>query len=159
MAFQIIRNDITKMNTDAIVNAANSSLAPGGGVCGAIFDAAGYEELHKTCLAIGHCDVGKAVITPGFALAAKYVIHAVGPVWQGGGHDEETLLRRCYDSALALAVRHKCESVAFPLLSAGNHGVPKPLALQTAIAAFSAFLAQALKRGNHIVNFHSGGCL
>lgn len=140
MAFQIIRNDITKMNTDAIVNAANSSLAPGGGVCGAIFDAAGYEELHKACLAIGHCDVGKAVITPGFALAAKYVIHAVGPIWQGGNQGEEQLLKSCYRSAMELAEQNGCRSVAFPLISSGIYGYPAAQAMKCAMDAIGDYL-------------------
>ncbi|MBQ3223439.1 MAG: macro domain-containing protein [Clostridia bacterium] len=139
MPFEIVRNDITKMQVDAIVNAANPRPLVGYGCDAGIHKKAG-PQLLEARKKIGDIYVGQAAITPGFGLDAKYVIHAVGPVWQGGGHDEETLLRRCYDSALALAVRHKCESVAFPLLSAGNHGVPKPLALQTAIAAFSAFL-------------------
>ena len=140
MAFQIIRNDITKMTTDAIVNAANSSLAPGGGVCGAIFDAAGYEELRVSCQAIGHCDVGKAVITPGFALPAKYVIHAVGPIWQGGNQNEEQLLKSCYRSAMELAEQNGCRSIAFPLISSGIYGYPAAEAMKCAMEAIGDYL-------------------
>lgn len=96
MPFSLVRNDIVNMRVDAIVNAANSSLAPGGGVCGAIFAAAGHTALEKACRAIGHCDVGSAVITPGFDLPARYVIHAVGPIWQGGARGEADLLHSCY---------------------------------------------------------------
>ena len=119
MPFQIVRNDITELHVDAIVNAANSGLRAGGGVCGAIFRRAGMQRLQAACDAIGHCPVGGSVITPGFSLPAKYVIHAVGPIWQGGGQGEEALLRRCYRSALALARDEGLQSVAFPLMSAG----------------------------------------
>lgn len=140
MAFYMIRNDITKMRVDAIVNAANSSLAPGGGVCGAIFAAAGHEKLRQECEAIGHCDVGNAVITRGFDLPAPYVIHAVGPIWQGGDHNEEQLLKNCYKNALFLAEKHQCRSVAFPLISSGIYGYPKAAALKCAMEAISDFL-------------------
>ena len=130
MPFEIVRNDITKMSVDAIVNAANSVLAPGGGVCGAIFTAAGYDHLDTACRAIGHCDVGQAVITDGFQLPAKYVIHAVGPIWQGGGKNEAELLKSCYRNALHLAERKECQSIAFPLISSGIYGYPKAEALQ-----------------------------
>ena len=95
MPFSIIRNDITKVETDAIVNAANTGLHQGGGVCGAIFHGAGEEEMRSACAAIGGCPTGEAVITPGFRLPARYVIHTAGPVWRGGGQGEETLLRSC----------------------------------------------------------------
>ena len=139
MPFEIVRNDITNMQVDAIVNTANPRPIVGYGCDAGIHHKAG-PQLLAARKAIGDIYVGHAAITPGFALDAKYVIHAVGPVWQGGDHGEAELLRRCYDRALALAAEHKCESVAFPLLCAGNHGFPKPLALQTAIAAFSTFL-------------------
>lgn len=141
MPFTIVRNDITKLQADAIVNAANSSLAPGGGVCGAIFAAAGYDDLKAACDRIGHCRVGRAVITPGFRLPAKYVIHAVGPIWRGGGKREAALLHSCYQSALALAVANDCESIAFPLISSGVYGYPKAEALRIAVNAIRAFLA------------------
>jgi O-acetyl-ADP-ribose deacetylase (regulator of RNase III) len=103
MPLKIVRNDITKMQVDAIVNAANSSLRQGGGVCGAIFAAAGADKLQAECDRIGYCPVGGAVITGGYALPANYVIHAVGPVWQGGRHNEEALLSACYTNSLNLA--------------------------------------------------------
>ena len=140
MPFSLVRNDIVNMRVDAIVNAANSSLAPGGGVCGAIFAAAGRTALEKACRAIGHCDVGSAVITPGFNLPARYVIHAVGPVWQGGTRGEAALLQSCYTRALHLAQENGCESIAFPLISSGIFGYPKPQALRVAINAIEEFL-------------------
>ena len=140
MPFSLVRNDIVNMRVDAIVNAANSSLAPGGGVCGAIFAAAGRTALKKACRAIGHCDVGSAVITPGFNLPARYVIHAVGPIWQGGTRGEAALLQSCYTRALHLAQENGCESIAFPLISSGIFGYPKPQALRVAINAIEEFL-------------------
>ena len=140
MPFEIIRNDIIKMRVDAIVNAANSSLAAGGGVCGAIFQAAGYEQLDAACRSIGRCAVGQAVITAGFSLSAKYVIHAVGPIWQGGTQNEAALLESCYTSALQLAVENHCRSIAFPLISAGIFGYPKEEALQIAVSTISSFV-------------------
>ena len=140
MPFSLVRNDIVNMRVDAIVNAANSSLAPGGGVCGAIFAAAGRTALDKACRAIGHCDVGSAVITPGFDLPARYVIHAVGPIWQGGSRGEAALLHSCYTRALHLARENGCESIAFPLISSGIFGYPKPQALRVAINAIEEFL-------------------
>ena len=142
MPFEIVRNDITKMSVDAIVNAANSALAPGGGVCGAIFAAAGYDQLDRACRAIGHCDVGQAVITDGFHLPAKYVIHAVGPIWRGGGQNEAALLRSCYISALQLAEKNGCQSIAFPLISSGIYGYPKAEALKIAVSAIAEFLLE-----------------
>ena len=140
MPFQIVRDNIVHMHTDAIVNAANVHLQAGGGVCGAIFDAAGHDPLQKACDAIGHCDAGDAVITPGFRLPAKYIIHAVGPIWRGGGQNEEALLRACYTKALNLAREHGLASIAFPLISSGIYGYPKDQALQLAISAIGAFL-------------------
>lgn len=140
MPLKIVQNDITKMNTDAIVNAANSRLQRGGGVCGAIFAAAGADQLQAECNRIGYCETGKAVITAGYDLPARYVIHAVGPIWQDGKHDEETLLASCYRSALALAVEHQCESIAFPLISSGIYGYPKEEAMRVAIHTIQDFL-------------------
>jgi len=142
MPFAILRNDIVKMRVDAVVNAANSALAPGGGVCGAIFAAAGYAELDRACSAIGHCSVGSAVITSGFHLPAKYIIHAVGPIWQGGGNHEAALLSSCYTSSLQLAEETGCRSIAFPLISSGIYGYPKEEALRIAVEAISAFLQE-----------------
>ena len=142
MPFEIIRNDITTMDVDAIVNAANTALAPGGGVCGAIFHGAGWNEMQRACRAIGHCDCGKAVLTEGFALPATYVIHTPGPIWQGGSQNEAQLLRSCYLSSLQLAKKHKCKSIAFPLISSGIYGYPKAEALRIAVQAIRDFLTQ-----------------
>ncbi|NLK88451.1 MAG: macro domain-containing protein [Clostridiaceae bacterium] len=140
MPLRIVRNDITKMQTDAIVNAANSELRMGGGVCGAIFEAAGAEQLQQECRRIGYCNTGEAVITGGYGLPAKHIIHAVGPVWQGGDHDEAGLLYNCYTNSLKLALKHGCESIAFPLISSGIYGYPKDQALHIAISAIGEFL-------------------
>jgi len=142
MPLEIVRNDITKMEVDAIVNAASYSLKQGGGVCDAIFSAAGAAELQSECDRIGHCGVGSAVMTAGFALPAKYIIHTAGPVWQGGGHHERKLLAGCYASALALAHENGLKSIAFPLISSGTFGYPKDKALQTAISAIGEFLLE-----------------
>ncbi len=128
------------METDAIVNAANTALAPGGGVCGAIFDAAGYDALDAECRAIGHCDTGKAVITKGYALPARYIIHTPGPVYQPQRDDNAELLYSCYKSSLELAKKHKLKSIAFPLISAGIYGYPPADALKVATQAISDFL-------------------
>lgn len=138
----IVKQDITTADVDAIVNAANSALRAGGGVCGAIFSAAGHAELQRACDAIGHCDTGDAVITPGFDLAAKYVIHAVGPVWHGGGHGEAELLAGCYAKAIELAAEHGCASIAFPLISSGIYSYPKEEAWRVALSACSQKIAE-----------------
>ncbi len=132
---EIVLRDIAALDTDAVVNAANQDLRPGSGVCGAIFAAAGFEALRDACRAIGHCDTGSAVITPGFALKAKYVIHAVGPVWTDGLHGEPALLYGAYARALALAEAHGCRSVGFPLISTGVFGYPVAPAWETALRA------------------------
>ncbi len=137
---EIRKISITELGTDAIVNAANEHLAAGGGVCGAIFSAAGYDELQKACSAVGHCDIGKAVITPGFKSKSKYIIHAVGPVWQGGTHDEPELLRSAYINALKLAIKNKCRSIGLPLISSGIYGYPVQDAWYEALSACRAFL-------------------
>ncbi|TWT14290.1 macro domain-containing protein [Planomicrobium sp. CPCC 101079] len=142
MPLEIVRNDITKMKVDSIVNAANSGLQMGGGVCGAIFQAAGARELQTACDKIGHCPVGSAVITDGFQLDAKSIIHTVGPVWRGGSQNEERLLRSCYETSLKLALDNEYESIAFPLISSGIYGYPKEQALQVAVSAISAFLME-----------------
>ena len=141
MPFEIVRNDIVKMQVDAIVNTANPKPIVGYGVDSGIHKKAG-PQLLEARKKIGRIGVGEVAVTPGFDLDARYVIHAVGPIWQDGTHNEEMYLRQCYDKALQAALDHQCESIAFPLLSAGNHGFPKPLALQTAINAFSNFLME-----------------
>lgn len=140
MPIEIVRNDITKMNVDAIVNAANPQLKRGGGVCGAIFKAAGAEELQQACDEIGHCPTGQAVITDGFKLLAKYIIHTPGPVWNGGKSGEANALRNSYSNSLKLAKKHQCESIAFPLISTGIYRFPKEEALQIAVSTISDFL-------------------
>ena len=132
--------DITSLATDAIVNAANESLAPGGGVCGALHRAAG-PELAKACAQLGGCPTGEARITPGFRLAARFVIHAVGPVWHGGGAGEPELLAAAYRSAMDLAAKHGLESIAFPAISTGIYGYP--LEPATAIAVSTVRAAEA----------------
>lgn len=140
MPFQIVHNDITKMHTDAIVNAANSQLQQGGGVCGAVFRAAGEQLLQKECDNIGSCPVGHAVITNGYQLPSKFIIHAVGPVWNGGTQGEDKFLAGAYRSSLELAKEYGLNSIAFPLISSGIYGYPKEEALQIAISSISEFL-------------------
>lgn len=138
-SIRIQKIGITDLDTDAIVNAANDGLWAGGGVCGAIFRAAGHDRLQAACDAIGHCDTGSAVITPGFDLKAKYIIHAVGPVWNGGRSGEPKLLYSAYHKALKLAVENGCHSIGFPLISAGIFSYPKDKAWQKAIQACKDF--------------------
>lgn len=140
MPFTIIRGDITKLKTDAIVNAANTDLAQGGGVCGAIFKAAGADKLQSACDNLAPIQTGEAVITKGFKLPAKYVIHTAGPVYRDGKQGEAELLFDCYINSLKLAARHKCESIAFPLISSGIYGYPKQEALRVATDAIRSFL-------------------
>jgi O-acetyl-ADP-ribose deacetylase len=142
MPLEIVRNDLTKMHVDVIVNAANSALQMGGGVCGAIFNAAGATDLQAACDEIGGCPVGEAVMTDGFRLPAKKIIHTVGPIWKGGTANEETLLKNCYKNALALAVAEGYESIAFPLISSGIYGYPREQAFQVAMSTISEFLLE-----------------
>ncbi len=132
---------ITDLDTDCIVNAANSGLAMGSGVCGAIFRAAGPRELQAACDKIGYCPTGGAVITPGFALKAKYVIHAVGPIWSGGDRNEPQHLYSCYQESLNRAKENDCHSIGFPLISSGIFGYPKDKAWQVALKSCSDWLA------------------
>lgn len=140
MPLEIVRHDLTKMKVDAIVNAANTELKMGGGVCGAIFQAAGVSELKHACDEIGGCRVGEAVITDGFKLSAKYIIHTPGPIWKGGSHQEAELLKNSYDHSLKLATTYQCESIAFPFISTGIYGYPKEEALQIAVSTISRYL-------------------
>jgi len=142
MPFTIVRQDITKMNVDAVVNAANTDLKMGGGVCGAIFKAAGIQELQAACNEVSPIKTGEAAITPGFALPAKYIIHAAGPVYRHTNAEQSReLLRSAYLNSLRLAVENKCESIAFPLISSGIYGYPKDKALRVATSAIQEFLS------------------
>ena len=132
---RIQKQSITEMDVDCIVNAANSQLRRGGGVCGAIFAAAGASQLQAACDALGHCTTGEAVITPGFKLKAKYIVHAVGPIWQGGNYNEGKLLYNCYQNAMKVACAKGCHSIAFPLISSGIYGYPAKDAWRVAIRA------------------------
>lgn len=140
MPFQIIRNDITKVKADAIVNTANPNVKVGDGVDSAIYKAAGYEQLLEARKKIGQLLPGEVAITDAFDLKAKYIIHVSGPWWINGKKDEPEILRKCYDKALNLAYEKKCKSIAFPLLSTGSYGFPKKIGIQIAVDSFTVFL-------------------
>lgn len=139
MPLEIIREDISRLKTEGIVHSTNSNLIKGKGSSEAIFSMAGY-ELEQALSQIGFCAPGNAVITPGFKLDAKYIIHTVGPIWQGGTQNEAALLEACYLNSLNCALRHNIKSIAFPLISAGTYGYPKDEALQIAISTIQSFL-------------------
>lgn len=147
MPLKISDEDITRLEVDAIVNAANTELKnyarrKGGGVCGAIFRAAGHDELQAACDKLAPIQTGEAVITPGFNLPAKFVIHTAGPIWSGGTNNEENLLRNCYINSLKLAAENNLTSIAFPLISSGIYGYPPQAALEVAVRAIKDFLAE-----------------
>ncbi|MFZ2207194.1 MAG: O-acetyl-ADP-ribose deacetylase [Porticoccaceae bacterium] len=130
---EVIEGDITVLAVDAVVNAANSRLAGGGGVDGAIHRAAGHDALQAACRVLGGCPTGEVRLTPGFALPARAIIHAVGPVWQGGGAHEEELLARCYRNAMAVASAERFRSLAFPAIICGVYGFPPERAVPIAV--------------------------
>ena len=135
---RVIESDITTLEVDAIVNAANTSLMGGGGVDGAIHRAAG-PELKEACRPLGGCPTGEARVTPGFRLPAHYVIHTVGPVWRGGDHEEPELLEACYRNALELALEHDVRTIAFPSISTGAYGFPKDEAARIAVGVMREY--------------------
>jgi len=139
---EVVQGDITKLDVDAIVNAANKSLLGGGGVDGAIHRAAG-PELRKECETLGGCQTGQAKMTRGYQLPVRYVIHTVGPVWHGGGHDEERLLADCYRNSLQIAEDNGLTSVAFPAISTGAYGFPLDRATEIAVRTVREFLETA----------------
>jgi O-acetyl-ADP-ribose deacetylase len=136
---KVVKGDITEMQVDAIVNAANTTLLAGAGVCGAIHRVAG-EALQEECKTLGGCATGQAKLTKAYALPAKYVIHAVGPIWRGGSKGEPQLLASCYTATLKLALDHQLKSIAFPAISCGIYGYPLGQAAMIAISETANFL-------------------
>ena len=157
MEIKLLLGDITKLNVDAIVNAANSSLRGGGGVDGAIHRAGGPEILEE-CKVIGGCDTGQAVITTAGNLSAKFVIHTVGPIWQGGDSHEDTLLRSCYIKSLKLAEEYNLKSIAFPNISTGVYRFPKERAAEIAVETVRSFSSTVIREVTFVCfeeeNFH-----
>lgn len=153
---EIIQDDITRLEVDAIVNAANSSLLGGGGVDGAIHRAAGPQLLEE-CRGLGGCPTGEARITRGYNLRARWVIHTVGPVWQGGDHDEDDLLAACYRNSLALARQHSIKTIAFPAISTGVYGFPKERAARIAIREVLSILGRDPNLENVLLVCFSAG--
>ena len=139
---EVLVGDITQLDVAVIVNAANSRLAGGGGVDGAIHDAAGYQELQAACVKFCGCPAGEVRLTPGFNLPAEAIIHAVGPIWQGGGQGEPEILRSCYRKAMDVVVREGFESIAFSAISCGVYGYPHQLAVSIAVDEVRTFLAE-----------------
>lgn len=150
-SIEIRKIGITDLDTNCIVNAANKHLAQGSGVCGAIFRAAGAREMQAACDKIGFCPTGGAVITPGFALKAKYVIHAVGPIWRDGNNHEPQDLYSCYRESLERARENGCHSIGFPLISAGIFGYPKDKAWRKALESCSDWIANNPDYDIHII--------
>lgn len=142
MSLSIIHDDIITMDVDAIVNAANTNLKMGSGVCGAIFTAAGVNDLQAACDNLAPIKTGEAVLTQGFKLPAKYIIHTAGPIYRDGKHGEEQLLRNAYTNSLTCAIKNGCDSIAFPLISSGAYGYPETEALQVALSAIQNFIQE-----------------
>ena len=140
MSINIRKIGITDLDGDCIVNAADACLLKGGGVCGAIFREAGAWNMQRACDKYGYCPTGSAVITPGFKLRAKFVIHAVGPIWRGGSNGEEKQLHDCYQASMKLAEENGCRSIAFPVISSGIYGYPKEEAWKVALKSVSKYL-------------------
>lgn len=155
MSLKLIDEDITKLDIDAIVNAANKGLLMGGGVCGAIFRAAGPEKLQEACDKLSPIETSESVITEGFDLKAKYIIHTAGPIYKDGNQDEEKLLRNSYFSAMELAKKYLCKSIAFPLISAGIYGYPKKQAIEIACRAILDFLKENEDMEVYLILFNS----
>lgn len=145
MKFEIVKGSVVNAPADAIVNAANNWLSMGGGVCGAIFESAGISELTAACQKIGRCETGSAVITDGFGLKAKYIIHAVGPIYSGTD-DDAKLLASCYNRCLKLADEHKCKTLAFCCISTGIYGYPLDEATQIAIRQVTKYIPKTLEK-------------
>ena len=150
-SIRVVTGDITALKVDAIVNAANNRLAGGGGVDGAIHRAAGAVRLQQACRELGGCPTGDVRVTPGFNLDTRYILHTVGPVWHGGGHDEQELLRSCYSRCLQEAERLGIESIGFPAISCGVYGYPAAQAVACAVAEATAFLQRKIAEGSPLL--------